>query len=206
MRDGRLLVGWGMATATYPARQLPASALARIRADGTAEVLTGSQDIGTGTYTIMSQIAADALGLPIERVRFDLGDTTFPEAPLSAGSATASSVGSAVRRACLALVDKVARVAVADARSPLHGLDPEAIVATDGGLADTRDHDRSQRYADILRRGGQDQLEVVFHEQEKPTASGSRPTPSAPSSPRPRRQRPTAAPSTKRAALAIHCR
>ncbi len=60
---------------------------------------TGSQDLGTGTYTIMSQIAADALGLPVERVRFEIGDTQLPEAPLSGGSRTAASVGSAVKGA-----------------------------------------------------------------------------------------------------------
>jgi xanthine dehydrogenase YagR molybdenum-binding subunit len=74
----------------------------RLRADGSALVQTGSQDIGTGTYTIMTQIAADALGLPLEKVKFELGDTRYPEAPLSAGSMTASSVGSAVRVACAA--------------------------------------------------------------------------------------------------------
>ncbi len=64
MRDGRWLVGWGMATATYPARQSPSSAIARLRPDGNALVQAGSQDIGTGTYTIMTQIAADALKMP----------------------------------------------------------------------------------------------------------------------------------------------
>jgi xanthine dehydrogenase YagR molybdenum-binding subunit len=95
MKDGDLLVGSGMATATYPARQLPSSASARVRADGTALVVAGTQDIGTGTYTIMTQLAADWLALPVDKVRFDLGDTILPEAPLSAGSSTASSVGSA---------------------------------------------------------------------------------------------------------------
>lgn len=75
--------------------------------DGTLFVVAGTQDLGTGTYTIMSQIAADTVGVPLERVRFELGDTTLPETPLSAGSLTAASTGSAVRRACLALRDKL---------------------------------------------------------------------------------------------------
>src|SRR5581483_2464856 len=102
MRDGRWLVGWGMATATYPAGQSPAAATVIVRADGSAVVQTGSQDIGTGTYTILGQVAADALGLPAARVRVELGDTRLPEAPLSAGSRTASSVGSAVHGAAAA--------------------------------------------------------------------------------------------------------
>ena len=97
MRDGRMLVGWGMATATYPARQAPASALARLRRDGTVLVQSGTMDIGTGTYTVMTQLAAEALGLPVERVRFELGDTEMPQAPLESGSNTVSSVGSAVK-------------------------------------------------------------------------------------------------------------
>ncbi|MDQ2647307.1 MAG: xanthine dehydrogenase family protein molybdopterin-binding subunit [Myxococcota bacterium] len=106
-RDGKLLVGWGMATATYPARQSAASASARIDREGRVLVQAGTQDIGTGTYTIMAQIAADALGVPVERVRFELGDTSLPETPVSGGSQTASSTGSAVQAAALALKKKL---------------------------------------------------------------------------------------------------
>ena len=105
MRDGRWLVGWGMATATYPARQLPGSARATRRTDGTFLVQAGTQDLGTGTYTILTQVAADALGVPVDRVTFELGDTAFPEAPLSAGSMTAATMGSAVKVACEKLRD-----------------------------------------------------------------------------------------------------
>lgn len=106
-RDGRLLVGFGMATATYPARQSPAAARARLNPDGTILVQAGTQDIGTGTYTVMSQIAADTLGVPLELVRFELGDTLLPETPVSGGSQTAASTGSAVEQACLELRAKL---------------------------------------------------------------------------------------------------
>jgi xanthine dehydrogenase YagR molybdenum-binding subunit len=96
-----------MATATYPARQSAASAVARIDREGRVLVQAGTQDIGTGTYTIMAQIAADALGLPVERVRFELGDTTLPETPVSGGSQTASSTGSAVQAAARELKKKL---------------------------------------------------------------------------------------------------
>jgi xanthine dehydrogenase YagR molybdenum-binding subunit len=103
MRDGSLLVGWGLATATYPARQLPASARAIRKADGSFLIQVGTQDLGTGTYTVMSQIAADELGVPMESITFELGDTDLPEAPLSAGSFTAATVGPAVKLACAKL-------------------------------------------------------------------------------------------------------
>ena len=108
MRDGNARVGWGMATATYPARMSPSSAIARMQRDGTLVVQAGTQDIGTGTYTIMTQIAADAIGIPADRVRFELGDTAFPETPVSGGSQTAASTGTAVKLAVTKLRDQLA--------------------------------------------------------------------------------------------------
>ncbi len=168
MRDGQILVGWGMATATYPARQSAASAKAEIHADGTALVVAGSQDIGTGTYTVMTQVAADALGLPFESVRFDLGDTSFPEAPVSGGSQTVSSVGSAVRLASLAVRDRVIALAIAHPPSPLHGLSVAVIDAGDGHLFARRDPSRAESYVAILKRAGKDKVEEIFHEKERP--------------------------------------
>src|SRR3712207_4821743 len=78
----------------------PASAQARILPDGTAEVTSAASDMGPGTWTSMTQVAAEALGLPIERVRFVLGDTRLPRAPVHGGSLTMASVGSAVQAAC----------------------------------------------------------------------------------------------------------
>jgi xanthine dehydrogenase YagR molybdenum-binding subunit len=100
MRDGRLLIGWGMASATYPMNFAPASAVARLLPDGTAEAASAASDMGPGTWTSMTQVAADALGLPMERVRFTLGDTRLPRTPPHGGSMTMASVGSAVQAAC----------------------------------------------------------------------------------------------------------
>ncbi len=100
MRDGRWLIGWGMASATYPTHRAPASAMARLLPDGTAEVMSAASDMGPGTWTSMTQVAAETLGLPIERVRFILGDTRLPRAPVHGGSMTMASVGSAVQAAC----------------------------------------------------------------------------------------------------------
>src|SRR5207248_7862340 len=101
MRDGRRLIGWGMATAAYPMNYAPASAMAHLLPDGTAEVMSAASDMGPGTWTSMTQVAAETLGLPIERVKFTLGDTRLPRAPVHGGSLTMASVGSAVRAACL---------------------------------------------------------------------------------------------------------
>jgi xanthine dehydrogenase YagR molybdenum-binding subunit len=148
-RVGNELVGWGMATATYPARQLPASAVAKIKMDGTALVQSGTQDLGTGTYTIMTQIAADALGMPYDKVVFELGDTTFPETPVSGGSFTASSTGSAVKLACRAAIQKLAEMATKDPASPLHGTAVEVIRAENGALVAAG---KREPFVDIIKR------------------------------------------------------
>ena len=109
MREGRWLVGWGVATATYPAHLDSATASAARLADGSFLVRSGTHDMGTGTYTVMTQIAAEALGVPMERVRFELGDTSLPRAPTSGGSMTVASVGPAVVAACESLNTMLAR-------------------------------------------------------------------------------------------------
>jgi len=113
MRDGRTLVGWGMATATYPMNRMPAKARVRLDAQGHVLVQTGSQDIGTGTYTVLAQVAAEALGIPVEQVRVELGDSSFPPAPVSGGSMTVASVGPAVLAACRKVRDAVLAAAAA---------------------------------------------------------------------------------------------
>jgi xanthine dehydrogenase YagR molybdenum-binding subunit len=107
LRNGRLLIGYGMATAFYPAERAPASVQAILYANDTAVVRTASSDMGPGTYTAMTQLAADALGLPMERVHFELGDTEMPKAPVHGGSMTLASVGTAEVDACKALMAKL---------------------------------------------------------------------------------------------------
>ncbi|MGE5049137.1 MAG: xanthine dehydrogenase family protein molybdopterin-binding subunit [Deltaproteobacteria bacterium] len=106
-RNG-MLIGMGMATASYPANYTKAQAVARMNPDGSVLVQSGAVDIGGGTYTVMAQVAAETLGVPYEKVKFDLGDTQMPEAPRSGGSITAASVASAVEAACKDLRQKLA--------------------------------------------------------------------------------------------------
>ncbi len=160
-KDGRKLVGYGMASATYPVRRSPSNAVARMLPDGTVLVQAGTQDLGTGTYTIMTQIAADALGLPVWKVRFELGDTEFPETPISGGSQTAASTGSAVFNTCAKLKQQLMEMSIADLRSPLHG-QALANIQTDGDrlrLADGREL-LGDTFADVVRRTGQPFVEA----------------------------------------------
>ena len=104
MRDGRYLVGYGMASAYYGYVQVPCQARVTLGLDGVAVVRSAATDIGPGTYTVMTQVAADLLGLPLERVRLELGDSAMPRAPLQGGSGLTAALGSAVHAACTQLV------------------------------------------------------------------------------------------------------
>ncbi len=122
MRAGRDLRGMGMATALNPAPRYATEAAATLFADGTVVVRSATSDMGPGTYTSATQVAADTLGLPLERVRFELGDTTFPKAKEHGGSTTMASIGNAVRAACQVLrtkLDDLARKAGGDADDPV---------------------------------------------------------------------------------------
>ena len=160
MRDGHFLVGWGMATATYPGYRFPASAKARITADGKGVVLSATHELGTGAYTIFTQAAADALGLPVEKVTFELGDSGLPPAPVAGGSNSTASVSQAIVEAGAAAVGKLIALAVADEKSPLHGLRPAAVSAEDGRLFAADDPKRGEAYVDVLRRAGKASLEA----------------------------------------------
>jgi xanthine dehydrogenase YagR molybdenum-binding subunit len=111
MREGRELIGWGMATGTWDAMQMFARAEAVLSRDGHLRVRSAATDIGTGTYTVMAMIAAERMGLPLEKVDFELGDSTYPVAPIEGGSSHVATVGSAVDGACEKLQKLLFRLA-----------------------------------------------------------------------------------------------
>lgn len=134
MRNGRQLIGWGMAGGVWEAMQMPASAKASYSADGRLVVSSATCDIGTGTYTAMTQIAADAFGIEPERVDFKLGDSSLPKAPLQGGSFTVSSVGTAVQQACAALKSKCLELARQLPTSPFANAQLTDVRIADGHL------------------------------------------------------------------------
>jgi xanthine dehydrogenase YagR molybdenum-binding subunit len=153
MRDGNTLIGWGMATSTYPTHRMPASARVRVGANGTALIQSGTQDIGTGTYTVMSQIAADTLGMKVDRIQFELGDSNFPHAPVSGGSMTVASVGPAVLAACEAMRDKLLDFALNDQRLGWQDLNRDALRLQDQAVVGPRGR---VSVAELMARRGQD--------------------------------------------------
>jgi xanthine dehydrogenase YagR molybdenum-binding subunit len=157
MRHDNILIGWGMATSTYPTHRMPASARVRLGANGTALVQVGTQDLGTGTYTVMSQVAADTLGLPVERVQFELGDSAFPHAPVSGGSMTVASVGPAVLAACQTVRGKLFDMALADTRLDWQGVSRDALQLRDAAVVGPNGR---VPVAQILARQGQEFVEA----------------------------------------------
>jgi len=158
MREGHALVGYGMARGALTAYQPACKAVASIRRDGTAIVRSGATDIGTGTYTVMTMLAADCLGVPIERVRFGLGDSAMPNAPQEGGSGLTGALGNAVQAACVSVVRELVKRVTGDEASPLKGCRIESITVRDGGIQITDDPARFETYAEILTRHGLDEI------------------------------------------------
>jgi xanthine dehydrogenase YagR molybdenum-binding subunit len=153
-REGDWLIGMGMAAAGYPiALFMPTQqARARIYADGTATVESGTQEFGTGVGTIMTQVGADALGLPLAAVGFRLGDTDLPLSSSAVASAGATMVSASVHAAATELRDQLVAMAVADEGSPLHGADLAAVEVHDGRMSLSDQPASSETYGELLGR------------------------------------------------------
>jgi xanthine dehydrogenase YagR molybdenum-binding subunit len=160
-RDGDWLIGTGMATGTYDVLRSPAQARVRLDADGTALVEAATSDMGPGTYTSQTQLAADALGLTMRNVTFRLGDSTMPPTPPHGGSQTMANVGSAVQDGCDKLRQQAIKLAVEDERSPLYGADADGVVVRAGRLHVKDNPARGETYRQLLARNGRTHLEVL---------------------------------------------
>jgi xanthine dehydrogenase YagR molybdenum-binding subunit len=147
-----MLVGWGMATSTYPTNRQAASVKVRMDRNGNVVVQSGTQDLGTGTYTVMTQVASETLGVPPHKIRFELGDSQLPLAPVSGGSTTAASVGPAVQAACLKLIEEIKGLAAAHG-----GATREALQVRNGLVTGA---DRSIPIAAVLEQNGKTFLEA----------------------------------------------
>ena len=159
MRDGDELVGWGMATGIWEAMQMKASAKAVITANGSVEIASATADIGPGTYTMMTQLAAEMLGVPLDNVTAKLGDSALPDAPVEGGSFTTSSVGSAIHSACRAVQEELLGLAQKMAGSPLTGAKLDDVVFAEGKIRRKDDEHQEVSVADAMRAGNADRIE-----------------------------------------------
>ena len=172
MRDGSDLVGWGMATGVWEALQVPITVRIVLTANGHAEVACATSDIGTGTYTIMAQVAADMLGLPLDNITIKLGDSSLPQSPVEGGSWIATSVSNGIVTTANAVRDELLRFARKIPNSPLADATPDDVTLADGKLVSKRDAARSVSLADAMRQGAVERIEKA--ETTKPSDDRSR--------------------------------
>ena len=159
MQDGHELIGWGVATGMWDAFLQKAEAVAKLSADGKLEVSTAASDIGTGTWTILTQIGADAFGLPLADVTARIGDSSLPMSPVEGGSWTAASNGSAVQAACEAVRKTLFKHAKKMANSPLADSKIEDVEVSDGRIYRADDPGRSLTIAEVMHAADLTEIE-----------------------------------------------
>jgi xanthine dehydrogenase YagR molybdenum-binding subunit len=159
MRDGSELVGWGMATGVWEALQMDAGLRIVLTANGHAEVSSAFSDIGTGTYTIVAQVAADQLGLPLDNVTVRLGDSTLPQAPVEGGSWTAASVSHAIAKTADEIRKELWQLAKKMPNSPLAASRLEDVALVDGRIMEKNNGGGGVPITDVMRHGGLDRIE-----------------------------------------------
>jgi xanthine dehydrogenase YagR molybdenum-binding subunit len=159
MQDGGDCVGWGMATGIWEAMQVPIAVRIVLTANGHAEVACATSDIGTGTYTIMAQVAADMLGLPLDNISIKLGDSSLPQSPVEGGSWIAASVSNGIATTAAAVREELLSLAKRIPNSPLAKLAPDEVALADGKLVSKRDARHSVSIADAMRHGRVDRIE-----------------------------------------------
>jgi xanthine dehydrogenase YagR molybdenum-binding subunit len=179
MRDGGDLVGWGMATGIWEALQVPTAARIVLTGNGHAEVSCATSDIGTGTYTIMAQVAADMLGLPIDNVTVKLGDSTLPQSQVEGGSWTAASVSHAIAVTADEVRKELLSLAQRTPDAPLAGAHPDDVVLADGMIVSKGDASRAVSIADAMRHGAVDRIEHEKSAEFKADSKHARNTHSA---------------------------
>lgn len=165
MRSGDNLIGWGVATGVWDAQQKKASAKAILSPDGKLEVSSATADIGTGTYTIMTQIASETLGLPIDDVTFKLGDSKLVKAPIEGGSWTASSVGSAVKAVCEKICKKLLIFAQQMENSPFQNASIEDVTFQDEQIKLNHDSTQTVSITAAMRHSKVNSIEEETTEQ-----------------------------------------
>jgi xanthine dehydrogenase YagR molybdenum-binding subunit len=153
MRRGRYFIGQGMAAAIYTHWRWPGKARVTLNGDGSALVEAAAHEIGTGTYTIMAQVAADALGLLPDRVSVRLGDSRLPESHPAIGSSTTANATAAVMLAAHATREKAVELALTGRDAPFAGAAPDDVTVVDGRLA-LKKANLNITYTDLLARNG----------------------------------------------------
>ncbi len=187
MRDGDWMVGWGCASTMYPTVVGAATARVTLSPQGTVRVQTAAHDIGTGAYTVVALTAADRLGLALDRITVEMGDSNLPPAPVAGGSNTTASVCNVVALACEDIRGRIARAAAAATDGPFAGDDPALLTLAGGSLVGPKGHSEPlagaiaraangaiEAYAENIPHGaGQNAIQKLYRGQQS-LAGGAR--------------------------------
>ena len=157
MRDGEWLIGWGCATAAYPTHVGAVTARVRLMPNGYVRVQTAAHEIGNGIYTVLAQLAAERLGVPLSSVTVEVGDSMLPPAPVAGGSNSTASTCSAVLKACDAIRDKLFHTASKAHDGALSGRLPSELSLTNGSAVAT--DGAAEKLEDVFKRAGVSAIE-----------------------------------------------
>ena len=171
MRDGDWLVGYGCAAACYPSNISASAVRVMLRPDGHALVRLAGCDIGTGAYTVVAIVASERLGVPMDRILVEMGDTELPPAPLAAGSSLTASIANAVARACDDLRARLAHASATTNDGPLSGRDPAALTLRSGTVV--APDGASEKLEDAVKRLSEGALEAYAENVPEGSAPGA---------------------------------
>lgn len=161
MRDGKTLIGWGIGCGTFPVLQAPSEAMIRILGNGRVEVVSGSIDMGQGTYTVLAQTAAEVFGIPVDQVEVHLGDSRLPGSAIAGGSMLAGSILGAVHKAATAARDELIGLALSDERSPLRDTGANTLNFGNGRITLPRGDGPSLTLPELMAALGRDEIETT---------------------------------------------
>ncbi|NSY18696.1 xanthine dehydrogenase family protein molybdopterin-binding subunit [Neorhizobium sp. AL 9.2.2] len=160
MRDGKTLIGWGIGCGTFPVIRAPSEAMIRVLANGRVEVVSGSIDMGQGTYTILAQTAAEALGVPVSEVDVLLGDSRMPGSSIAGGSMLAGSITGAVHKAAIAARDELIGLALNETGSPFRDTGANTLSMVGGRIEASRGGGPSLSLQELMQAVGRNELEI----------------------------------------------
>ncbi len=158
MREGDWAIGWGCTTTVYPTHMGPAAARVTLTPQGVVKVQSATHDLGTGAYTVLALTAADRLGVPLERITVEIGDTDLPPAPVSGGSNSTASVCNVVAKACEQIRERIATAAVGASDGVFRHADPKELILVDGTLRNA--DGRSEPLETAIRRAANGAIEA----------------------------------------------
>lgn len=176
MQEGDWLIGYGMGMGIFNASRNDAKVGAKFLPDGTLILQSGVTDMGPGTATAMTKLASDVFGIPVSKIKFELGDSNYPPGPAQGGSGTTSALGTAVNNVCVNMKKKLVDLIKDNSTfhtETVHAVKPEDIVFENGYMALSSDRSKKISFGDAMKNAGLTQIEFVEQSERNPKTNFS---------------------------------